>query len=382
MAADVGLPPGFELDPAPAAAGGGLPPGFTPDRPAAAGGRTIVEPNALMRAAGIRKNRYKDENLAGNIGSGILSFGEDMGREARLAALDYGASPGVANTAAFAADAATNFIPIGGSAKAGAELGKPAMEGGAKWFMRSALKPDAAARAGGAASDAAKAIQTMLDEGVNATTGGATKMRDLISGLNRDVTEYIARSTDVVDKSHVLQEVRKTLDKFKNQVNPGSDTKAIQKSWEEFNGLVGDAIPIQTAQELKQGTYKVLSDKYAKGGLPAVENEASTQAQMAMARGLRTGIEEKIPEVAKLNAREHGLINALEITEKRAGVAGNRDIGGIAWLASNPAAAAAFVAGRSELFKSIVARLMYQGREAIPATGAATATAAALNNKE
>jgi hypothetical protein len=257
-------------------------------------------------------------------------------------------------------------------------VGKPVMEAGAKRLMHSALKPSAQSQVGGVNSDAAKAIQTMLDEGVNVSTGGALKMRTLINKLHGDVAKQIAASPASVNKGHVASELFETLNRFREQVTSNADEAAILKAWAEFNGKYGATIPVQKAQSLKQGTYGILADKYAKGGQPAIENEASTQAQMAMARGLRKGIEEVVPGVDKLNAREAALINALELAERRAGMAGNRDLAGIAWLAQNPGAAAAMLADRSPAFKSILARMMYRGKNVIPATaGGFTAAAAA-----
>lgn len=253
----------------------------------------------------------------------------------------------------------------------GRAAGQPAMEAGARTLMRSALKPDPVARAGGANSDAAKAIQTMLDEGALATQGGAAKMRELVTKLNADVMKRIADSTEIVDKGHAMRETFKVLQKFRKQVNPEADMQKIRASWDEFNRNVADIIPISEAQALKQGTYGILAEKYARGGTPAIENEAATQAQMAQARGLRLGIEEKIPEVGALNAREAALINAIEIAEKRTGVAGNRDMAGIAWLASNPKMFAAALADRSPAFKSMLAQILYQGRKTVPATAGA-----------
>ena len=248
----------------------------------------------------------------------------------------------------------------------GRSTGAPVMEGTAKKLMHSALKPSSKDIISG---DAAKAVDTLLKEGATISTTGATKLRAHINQLSKEVADKIAASPATVDKAHAASEVYKTLQKFRNQVNPGADTKAILNSWDEFNKMVANKIPVQEAQALKQGTYKVLADKYAKIG--AVENEAATQSQMAMARGLRQGIEEAVPGVGKLNAQESAIINALEMTEKRAGIAGNKDVGGIAWLANNPAAAAAMMADRSSAFKSWLANKIYQARNTVPAaTGA------------
>ena len=122
---------------------------------------------------------------------------------------------------------------------------------------------------------------------------------------------------------------------------------------------------MQQAQELKKGTYKILADKYAHMG--TVGDEAGTQAQMALARALRKGVEAKAPGVVAPNKEMSALINAIEIAERRAGTAGNRDIAGIAWLAEHPAAAGGMLADRSPWIKSLLARYMHSG---MPATGA------------
>lgn len=255
----------------------------------------------------------------------------------------------------------------------------PAMDTAARAVMKSALKPDSIARASG---DAAAAIDTLLKEGASVTAGGAAKLRGLVNELHADVAKRIADAGAkgaTVDKGYVGSELYQALQKFRNQVNPEADVEKVLKSWDEFNRLYAAKIPVEQAQALKQGTYRILSDKYARTG--AVENEAATQAQMAEARGLRKGIEDVVPGVGELNARESALINALELAEKRSGVAGNRDLAGIAWLVNHPGAAAAMLADRSPLFKSILARLLYEGRGKIPFGVGAGATGVATEEK-
>jgi hypothetical protein len=205
-------------------------------------------------------------------------------------------------------------------------------------LMQSALKPTSKDLASG---DAAKAIDTMLKSGFNATTGGVSKMRVLVKKLSGEVDDLIKTSPGTVDKTAIRAEVIEQLKKFRNQVNPNADVKAILKSWDEFKHTVATQIPVQKAQDLKQGTYKILADKYAHMGI--------------------------IPK----NARMQELINAMEIAERRAGIAGNRDIAGIAWLAEHPAAAGGMLADRSPWIKSLLARYLHSG---MPATGAAAGT--------
>lgn len=283
------------------------------------------------------------------------------------------------------AGTAVKMLPAAVGGLVGGGSFAPAMKAGAEKLMHSALKPSSKDILSG---DAAKAIDTLLKEDVNISVAGATKLRGMINKISAEVAQKIASAQvrtptsagwllspsqpATIDKAHVASELYGTLQKFRNQVNPGADSKAILSSWEEFKNMVANKIPVQEAQALKQGTYKVLADKYARAG--AVENEAATQAQMSMARGLRKGIEGAVPGIGGLNAREAALINALEMAERRAGIGGNKDIGGIALLANNPAAAAAMMADRSAAFKSWLANKIYSLRHTGPgAVGAGTA---------
>lgn len=339
-------------------------------------------PSYVDRMKGSLLNLAKGGAMGGPIGLAAAGAGEAMktigsaidrtaygaGGWVTDKATDMGASPEVAGGLGYATNVGVQAIPVVLGGMGAKKVGEPLVESVAKGTMQSALKPNAQAIVSG---DASKAIDTLLREGANVSTGGAAKMRVLVDKLNSEVAAQIAASPAVVDKSHAMSEVYKVLQKFKQQVNPGADTQAILKSWDEFNKLRAATIPVAESQALKQGTYRILADKYAKGGIPAVENEAATQAQMAMARGERIGIEQAIPGIEKLNKREADLINALELVERRAGVAGNRDIAGIAWLAQNPAAMTAFLADRSPAFKSIIARMLYANKGTLPTAAGA-----------
>jgi len=310
---------------------------------------------------------------AAGMGEGLKQFGQGMDKAAYNAGggvtdlLAGKVSPEVAGGAGYAANVATQAIPValGGLIGKGAQ---PAIQSVGKGVMQSALKPTGKDLASG---DAAKAVKTLLDEGVNVSSGGAAKLQASIDALNRDVTQRIATSPATVSRARPAGEIAKTLNKFKQQVNPAADERAILDTWKEFTQRFGPEMSIQKAQAAKQGTYKALAGKYGEVG------SAATEAQKALARGLRQGIEKQIPEVAQLNAKESALINALDQTERRVGIAGNRDIGGLAWIANDPKAAAAFFAGRSELFKSIVARMLYSGAGPVT-TGTGASLGAAL----
>ena len=378
MAAD--LPVGFTLDtpmapqtqpPLPKTPAPGLPPGFTLDAPqqqqatqspgflqnmmsVITSPQTAGGPMAMAGREGMRQTEQLMEKGAYGAGGAVTDI-----------ASGAGASPEVAAGAGTAANFGVRAIPSLVGALAGGAA-QTATKPVGRALMQSALKPSSKDLASG---DAAKAIDTMLKGGFNTTPGGVSKMRVLVKKLSGEVDDLIKASPGTVDKTAIRAEVIDQLKKFRNQVNPRSDVNAILKSWDEFKHTVGGQIPVPQAQELKKGTYKILADKYAHMG--TVGDEAGTQAQMALARGLRKGIEKEVPGVIPKNARQQELINAMEIAERRAGIAGNRDIAGIAWLAEHPAAAGGMLADRSPWIKSLLARYLHSG---MPATGAAAGT--------
>lgn len=229
-----------------------------------------------------------------------------------------------------------------------------ATRSGAKGLMQSALKPTIEQLRKGKAD---VAVQTLLDEGINATQGGVDVLRSRIGDLNSQVADKIQNSAASISKQDVMNALQGVENKFANQVNPTSDLTAIQNAGIEFSNhplIRGEDIPVQLAQQLKQGTYKVLSGKYGETG------SAATEAQKALARALKDGISNAVPEVAGLNAQEAKLLTTLGVTERRALMDANKNPLGLASLASNPAGWAAFMADKSALFKSLVARLMNQ----------------------
>lgn len=388
MAANVGLPPGFTLDEPT------LPPGFRIDQQAAppppppgsvqfpvvpSGEQPVPMWQQMFQAATSPQTAGGPMAMAGREGLNTINQAVEKGAyEAGGATTDALAGkvpPEVAAGAGMAANMGVNAVPslIGaGVGKAVEPITRGAPVIGARDLMQSALKPSSKDLASG---DARKAIETMLKGDFAATAGGVAKMRTIVKDLSKDVDKMVAASTGTVDKALLRKEILNELKKFRNQVNPKADVKTILKSWDEFKQTTGGMAPlsVQQAQDMKRGTYKLLADKYAHLG--TVGDEAGTQAQMALARGLRKGVEREVPGVLKPNERMTELINAIELAERRAGIAGNRDIGGIAWLAEHPAAAGGMLADRSPWFKSLLAKGLYSGMPGAGALGGAAYTA-------
>jgi hypothetical protein len=263
-------------------------------------------------------------------------------------------SPNDAGNGAMIGAAMPNIVKAGGLLGDGLYgLGDSAvnkMKQGAASLMQSALKPTQKQLTNG---DASTAVQTLLDYGINPTMGGVNKIRGLIDDLNTQISNKIANSNAVIDKTNVLPALVQTRQNFANQVSPGADLRTIDTVASDFlnhPAYPGMTMPVQDAQLMKQGTYKVLAKKYGQLG------SADTEAQKALARGLKDEIATAVPDVSGLNAEESKLLDTLSVTERRALMDMNKNPLGLAALAHNPAGWAAFMADKSALFKSLVAR--------------------------
>lgn len=369
MAGTVGLPPGFELD-QPAA--GALPEGFVLDG--------AKQPNLYDSAFGGKKGEYT--NIPNDISfvrgaRGMLDIADkvayDAGDYASRGASAVGASPEVAGGVGMAANMGVNAAP--------SALGAPLVEGAGaltkplgKWLMGTALKPTWEAWSKGKAD---RAINTMLTEpgsilpGINASEGGMNTLRSRSAELNEQVKALLAPSTATVDKKLVTNYAQDAADKFSNHPNALRAQDDVINSMDQFYNhplISGQAnVPVQTAQNLKQGYYKALGDKsYDELKTP------TTEAEKAIARGLKEQIEKVVPEVGPLNARNRELINALKVGDRRVQMSNNNNPLGLASLANGPTGVLAFLADKWGLGKSALARVLYSGipeaaRTAIPA---------------
>lgn len=287
------------------------------------------------------------------------------GEKATDLATSAGASPETAAKVGYGANLTTQVAPmlLGGEA---AKLLSPTLQSVARSMMQSAIKPTIADLKTG---DAAKAIDTLLSEGITPTKAGLERMRGMVDRLGDQVSAAIANSTETVSKGEVGKRLLETYNKFKSQVNPQSDLEAIKKAWGEFRNhpdIIGQQdIPVQVAQRMKQGTYTALGSK------PYGELQgAATEAQKALARGLKEEISTKVPQVAPLNKRQSELLNAIEVAERRALMEGNKNTLGMAPLAPNSMSMLTFLADRSALINALAAQGLFRNSAALPANAA------------
>lgn len=310
-----------------------------------------VNPQTLQAIEGITNRGWGTglPNAAYDVGGKVTDLASKVMPPEPAAALGYGANVGV------------QAIPALFSGQVAKELGSPLMQSMGRGLMRSAVKPTLQDLRSG---DAAKGIETMLKQGYNPTAGGVRAMQGKIDALASQISKEIAESPAVINKYDVAKRLSETLQRFRQQVNPGADTKAVAQAWDEFlESIQKIDIPVQLAQKLKTGTYRALGDK------PYGELQgAATEAQKQLARGLKEEISAAVPNVAKLNTAEAELINARNLAERRALMSGNRNPLGLAPLAGGPTGVMAFLADKSDLFKSLLARMLYSGSEVIPRT--------------
>lgn len=271
------------------------------------------------------------------------------------------------------AGTAVRMIPDIASMAVGGLPGKtaaPALEGAGKWLMQSAVKPNIKDLRSGKAQ---RAIETMLESptfgerGLSPTNAGVENILRAGEAKNKDIASFIAPSTATVEKGATGAGLQDVITKIEatNPI-PQEARATVEKVWDQFlsNSVIPKNIPVQQAQVLKQGIYKMLKDAY---GQPGVD-PAKTQALKALGLQLKQRIETAVPGVAPLNAQAKELWNALDIAERRALLEANKDPVRLALLPHNPTAMLGMWANSNAAFKSMLAKMLYKGSEQIPAT--------------
>lgn len=242
---------------------------------------------------------------------------------------------------------------VAGTRNAMNALGESAQSGAQK-LMINALKPTPSQYISGAADVAASEL---LKRDLAPNTKGVVALEKRIAELKQEIASSIENSPETISKQKVLDRLNAVKDRFLKTANPESDIAAIQaagRGFAEHPLIPGETIPVQLAQDIKQGTYSELRKKYGELGT------AQTEAQKALARGLKEEIASKVPEVVPLNAEESALLKTLNVVERRAFMELNKDPVPMVGALRGPGAWAAYTADKSTAFKSLLARLMYK----------------------
>lgn len=192
-------------------------------------------------------------------------------------------------------------------------------------LYQSALKPPVAMPM----TDRNRLIETGLKERILPTQQGYDKAQGIISDLGEQVDSKInlaALGGATISPSSIAQGVGTDMGRFfSNQVSPSSDLATMSNVIGDFTNFHSNPLTLPEAQSLKQGTYKVLKDKAYSGELQT----ASVETQKALARALKEQLEQNVPGIKELNARQGSLIELIDPLERSAGRTGNWDITGL-----------------------------------------------------
>ncbi len=295
------------------------------------------------------------------IGSMVAKGGEKAGSS--IADAGYPMIGAGVNAAIQAAPAMLPLALRGGAAAVGRGLQGETV--GAQRWMQSALKPNAEARRTGKSGEAA---QTLLDEGVNVSPGGRDALTARIDPLDQQITDIIQNSTATIPKDAAATRMIGTLnDALQQGSGYATDVPAVTRAYQSFLDhplMPSNDVPIQTAQTIKRGIYRSLGDR-AYGEL----GSADVNAQKAQARGLAEEIAQAEPAAASINAEMGPLINARNMVADRVSRSGNTNPVGLGIL--NPKTLPLWLIERSDLGKSLIARLLNSAGNAMPAVGTA-----------
>ena len=202
----------------------------------------------------------------------------------------------------------------------------------------SALKPSTVL----SPAERASAVKAGLDQGIPISKGGLEKLTNQVETLNRAIKDELAKDPNrPIDPNAVATRADQAKARFAKQVNAGGDLQAIEGSKNQFlkeqgaiNGNPAPPMNAIDAQEMKQGTYRVLSGKFGEQG------SASVEAQKALARGLKEEIATQFPEIDKLNADESRLLNLQPLLERAVNRISNHQAIGIGTPVAGAAAKA------------------------------------------
>ena len=237
----------------------------------------------------------------------------------------------------------------------------PTMEHWARNLIQSSIKPSSKDVLSGKAN---RAITTILKEGISPTPSGMERLRAMGNAQNAKVAELIKKTGGTIDKTAAanrIQDVVSSIEKL--HPTPQEALPAVEKVYTRFlkNDLLPKNIPVERAQAVKQEIYRML--KY--GELtPDLPKEAAFKA---LGRGLKEELEKSVPGVKALNARASDLWNALNVSERRALMHLNNNPLNVGLLTHSKETFAMFMADKSPTFKALFAKILYGGRESLPA---------------
>ena len=296
----------------------------------------------------------------------ITSGAYQAGDAVRGLHTDMGFPADVAARAGFATNVGIQAIPAlagGGVARSAA----PLFENAARRIMQNTIKPDALARRSG---DAPKAIETMLEKGINATEGGMQQVQGRVTNLENQIQNILDQSPAMVGKKDVASHITKAVNAIRYDLKRPEKFSDIEEVYAKFLSQPEiknlGMIPVSVANKMKQAFYAELKDL---SFVPGADLTAAAKAQKALAGGLRAETGKAEPAIVPSLAEQSEFINVLKVMAPQVGREGNKQIVGLGALAPSVENALVWLIERYPWSKSILARTLYSGSEAIPAIG-------------
>lgn len=160
----------------------------------------------------------------------------------------------------------------------------------------------------------ADAANTMRDAKIPLSEAGSAKITSALADLQQAKMGKVnagAAGGLAIDPARVQIPLQDLRAKYANQVNPTADLKQIDAVSGTFAKNNPGPIPLDQAEALKEGTYKV--NDYGKTPQHLV---ATAEAEKSLATGLRQELEYHMPELAGLNEQQGKLMNLQGILDK------------------------------------------------------------------
>lgn len=283
-----------------------------------------------------------------------------LGNKVTDVASDLGASPNVAGGAGYLANVGVQAAPmlLGGISRTAA----PLFDWTANRLMGSALNAPLKYRLNGASERAAR---TMLDEGVNVSERGVDRLTQLGMAARNDANAAINSSTATIDKGVVGNRLQPVISEIeRSNPTPNTARATVEGIYNQYmsNPLIPQNIPVRQAQDLKQGLYRLIDERFGQ-----IANDTNvTAAQKALARGFKEELEAAVPAVVAPNATQSQLWNAQKLARQAVAKNQGSAILGFSPVAHGPSGFVAMLLDKNALLKSLSARALHSGQEAIP----------------
>lgn len=261
---------------------------------------------------------------------------------------------------------------IGGAVGTGA---REAAQGAGRSLMKSALKPTWQDQRSG---KAARAIDTMLEDGYSPTRGGVDLINARIAALKEAQAPIAANSLKTGSADRIVDAITPVERRISEGTMRADALRGTDRVRQEFlthpevtmSAEYGSGVPVNVLQAMKEQNHRVLTDS-AYGA--RLNPDPSRDALKALTRQIGKEIELAEPGVAPLNRKMSELLNAKKVAERRALMQGNNNPASLgvslATMTNNPMLALGMWANSSSAAKAALARMLYTGGKAGPALG-------------